>query len=184
MSRKDDVLAGARQMPDFDKLAEICRKPIEDTRPLEPSDLIVKQAFSVKWIWGWLEMHGYKTTEYRSSPQRYRLRGRCAVHFSSSAAFSAMPFECGHMPEKSQMPLRDITGNAAGGTPCLAEGGGFEPPVELPPHNLSKVAPSTTRTPFHVVENRVYYIFLSRAVQPRNVIKYIHHAKCGLRTCE
>ena len=29
----------------------------------------------------------------------------------------------------------------------LAEGGGFEPPVELPPHNLSKVAPSTTRTP-------------------------------------
>ena len=96
MSRKDDVPAGARQMPDFDKLAEICRKPIEDTRPLEPSDLIVKQAFSVKWIWGWLEMHGYKTTEYRSSPQRYRLRGRCAVHFSSSAAFSAMPFECGH----------------------------------------------------------------------------------------
>ena len=77
MSRKDDVPAGARQMPDFDKLAEICRKPIEDTRPLEPSDLIVKQAFSVKWIWGWLEMHGYKTTEYRSSPPRYRLRGRC-----------------------------------------------------------------------------------------------------------
>ncbi len=68
MSRKDDVPAGARQMPDFDKLAEICRKPIEDTRPLEPSDLIVKQAFSVKWIWGWLEMHGFKTTEYRSSP--------------------------------------------------------------------------------------------------------------------
>ena len=29
----------------------------------------------------------------------------------------------------------------------VAEGGGFEPPVELPPHNLSKVAPSTTRTP-------------------------------------
>ena len=82
MSRKDDMPAGAGQMPDFDKIAEICRKPIEDTRPLEPSDLIVKQAFSVKWIWGWLEMHGYKTTEYRSSPPRYRLRGRCAVHFS------------------------------------------------------------------------------------------------------
>lgn len=89
MSRKDDVPAGARQMPDFDKLAEICRKPIEDTRPLEPSDLIVKQAFSVKWIWGWLEMHGYKTTEYRSSPPRYRLRGRCAVHFSKFYAKSA-----------------------------------------------------------------------------------------------
>ena len=29
----------------------------------------------------------------------------------------------------------------------LAEGGGFEPPVDLRPHNLSKVAPSTTRTP-------------------------------------
>ena len=31
--------------------------------------------------------------------------------------------------------------------PMLAEGGGFEPPVDLRPHNLSKVAPSTTRTP-------------------------------------
>ena len=91
MSRKDDVPAGARQMPDFDKLAEICRKPIEDTRPLEPSDLIVKQAFSVKWIWGWLEMHGYKTTEYRSSPPRYRLRGRCTgkVRESYPAKFAS-----------------------------------------------------------------------------------------------
>ena len=35
----------------------------------------------------------------------------------------------------------------ANDAPLLAEGGGFEPPVELPPHNLSKVAPSTTRTP-------------------------------------
>ena len=33
----------------------------------------------------------------------------------------------------------------------LAEGGGFEPPVELPPHNLSKVAPSTTRTPLQSI---------------------------------
>ena len=29
----------------------------------------------------------------------------------------------------------------------MAERGGFEPPVDLRPHNLSKVAPSTTRTP-------------------------------------
>ena len=29
----------------------------------------------------------------------------------------------------------------------LADGEGFEPPVDLRPHNLSKVAPSTTRTP-------------------------------------
>ena len=33
----------------------------------------------------------------------------------------------------------------------MAERGGFEPPVELPPHNLSKVAPSTTRTPLLLV---------------------------------
>jgi hypothetical protein len=33
----------------------------------------------------------------------------------------------------------------------LAEGGGFEPPVDLRPHNLSKVAPSTTRTPLQCV---------------------------------
>ena len=30
----------------------------------------------------------------------------------------------------------------------MAEGKRFELSVELPPHNLSKVAPSTTRTPF------------------------------------
>ena len=36
----------------------------------------------------------------------------------------------------------------------LAEGGGFEPPVDLRPHNLSKVAPSTTRTPFQSLSVR------------------------------
>ena len=39
----------------------------------------------------------------------------------------------------------------ANDAPLLAEGGGFEPPVELPPHNLSKVAPSTTRTPLQSI---------------------------------
>ena len=38
----------------------------------------------------------------------------------------------------------------------MAEGGGFEPPVDLRPHNLSKVAPSTTRTP--LLKNGVDYI--------------------------
>ena len=33
----------------------------------------------------------------------------------------------------------------------MAEGGGFEPPVDLRLHNLSKVAPSTTRTPLQSI---------------------------------
>ena len=39
---------------------------------------------------------------------------------------------------------------------ALAEGGGFEPPVDLRPHNLSKVAPSTTRTPLQSLHVRLY----------------------------
>ena len=88
-NREEDIPVGAMLMPDFDKIAEICRKPIEDTRPLEPHERIVKQAYSVKWIWAWLTMHGYKDTEYRSSPPRHRLRGRCAVHLSRHYAKSA-----------------------------------------------------------------------------------------------
>ena len=37
----------------------------------------------------------------------------------------------------------------------MAEGGGFEPPVDLRLHNLSKVAPSTTRTPFQAEKVRI-----------------------------
>ena len=38
-----------------------------------------------------------------------------------------------------------------------SERGGFEPPVELPPHNLSKVAPSTTRTPLLIEKRHILY---------------------------
>ena len=35
----------------------------------------VKCAYTVKWIWGWTQMHGYKTVEVRSSePRTVRVR--------------------------------------------------------------------------------------------------------------
>ena len=34
----------------------------------------------------------------------------------------------------------------------MAERAGFEPAVELPPHTLSKRAPSATRTPLRIIE--------------------------------
>ena len=44
----------------------------------------------------------------------------------------------------------------------MAEGGGFEPPVDLRLHNLSKVAPSTTRTPFQAEKVLLVYRFPPR----------------------
>ena len=41
----------------------------------------VKCAYTVKWIWGWCEMHGYKRVEVRSS-EPCSVRGLCALHFS------------------------------------------------------------------------------------------------------
>ena len=37
-----------------------------------------------------------------------------------------------------------------------SEGMGFEPTVELPPHDPSKIAPSTTRTPLYGCINIIY----------------------------
>ena len=35
----------------------------------------VKCAYTVKWIWGWTQMRGYKTVEVRSSePRTVRVR--------------------------------------------------------------------------------------------------------------
>ena len=48
----------------------------------------MKCAYTVKWIWGWAQMHGYKTVEVRSSEPR-TVRGRCAVHFSRTYARAA-----------------------------------------------------------------------------------------------
>ena len=48
----------------------------------------VKCAYTVKWIWGWTQMHGYKTVEVRSSEPR-TVRGRCAVHFSRTYSRAA-----------------------------------------------------------------------------------------------
>ena len=52
----------------------------------------------------------------------------------------------------------------------MAEGGGFEPPVDLRLHNLSKVAPSTTRTPLRSQSGSYYTIFSGRKAT-LNVIK-------------
>ena len=41
----------------------------------------VTLAFTVKWIWAWAIMHGYKTAEYRAAPPVVR-KGRCAVQMS------------------------------------------------------------------------------------------------------
>ena len=40
---------------------------------------------------------------------------------------------------------------------CLAEREGFEPSEELPLHMISNHAPSTTRTPLHVIGQSILY---------------------------
>ena len=49
--------------------------------PLSPEERVVTQAFTVKWAFAWLEMHGYKPEECRDNAPN-PVRGRCAIHLS------------------------------------------------------------------------------------------------------
>ena len=80
----------------------------------------VKCAYTVKWIWGWCEMHGYKRAEVRSSEPR-SVRGLCAVHFSRNytraeydedKAYIAANWKSGRIVERELPPYESLARHA------------------------------------------------------------------------
>lgn len=80
----------------------------------------VKCAYTVKWIWGWCEMHGYKRVEVRSS-EPCSVRGLCAVHFSRNytraeydedKAYIAANWKSGRIVERELPPYETLAQHA------------------------------------------------------------------------
>jgi len=80
----------------------------------------VKCAYTVKWIWGWCEMHGYKRVEVRSS-EPCSVRGLCAVHFSRNytraeydedKAYIAANWKSGRIVERELPPYESLARHA------------------------------------------------------------------------